>query len=123
MEPKRAGEFAEKRKEAKVKGAMYPEALRFETLQFDGKPWNVYPYARLDMTPAWAVVPGTAGSHYKMGTLSPEGEVAFESYCAEVAKAMSEAHPELDERIYQITWEPFYPWGFAGGFQGSGQGI
>jgi hypothetical protein len=102
-EPQRAGEFAAARREGTARPR--PPLLGEET-------WVTYPLPCLYMAPAWAVEPSTAS--YCTGTLTPEGETAWREYCREVGRAFAADRPELLERLYQITWEPVYPWGYKG---------
>jgi len=74
--------------------------------------WVTYPISPLFKAPKWAVRPETL--IYETGTLTPQGEAAWRDYCRVAAKAAMEDRPDLDERVYQITWEPYYPWGFRG---------
>ena len=62
--------------------------------------------------PQWAVVPGTAP--YMTGVLTPDGEKAWVDYCKLAVKEYARRNPDRQENIYQITWEPVYPWGFKG---------
>lgn len=39
---------------------------------------------------------------------------AFSEYCTAIGKAAQEDYPWLEHRVYQVTWEPVYPWGFDG---------
>lgn len=102
-EPKRAGEFAEARRQGTTKPRV---ALAGE------EAWATYRLPCLYMAPSWAVEAAT--SSYCTGTLTPEGEKAWADYCAEVGRAFAAEAPEQKERLYQITWEPVYPWGFKG---------
>jgi len=102
-EPKRPGEFAETRTSGSAKPR---QALAGE------EAWVTYPLPCLYMAPAWAVEPAT--SSYCTGTLTPAGEDAWRQYCLEVGRAFAEERPDLKERLYQITWEPVYPWGYKG---------
>ena len=77
-----------------------------------GKAWQTYPLPTVFMAPKWAVKPETA--KYCTGTLTPAGETAWVDYCKAVGRSNAAAHPELAQRLYQITWEPVYPWGFGG---------
>lgn len=101
LEPTRAGEFG---------GPLPAEAPNAWAV--DGLPWRTYPLPTLFMAPKWAVKPETA--KYCTGTLTPAGEAAWTAYCRAAARAQAAAHPELAQRLYQITWEPVYPWGFQG---------
>ena len=103
LEPKRAGEFAEARRQGTAKAR---EPLAGE------ENWTTYRLPCLYMAPAWAVEPAT--SSYCTGTLTPDGEKAWREYCLEVGRAFAAEAPQTQERLYQITWEPVYPWGYKG---------
>lgn len=103
LEPQRAGEYAEARRQ----GTSKPRAVLAGE-----EDWVTYRLPCLYMAPAWAVEPAT--SSYCTGTLTPAGEIAWREYCLEVGRACAAEAPELKERLYQITWEPVYPWGFKG---------
>lgn len=96
-EPNRAGEF----EPAKVIKVDYKEPL-----------WDKYTLPTLYAAPQWAVKPETLA--YMTGTLTPEGEKAWDAYCRKAAKAYIANNPERKEHIYQITWEPIRSWGFKG---------
>jgi hypothetical protein len=74
--------------------------------------WKTYSLPTLYASPEWAVVRETLT--YMTGSLTPEGEKAWASYCREAVKAYMAKNPDRSERIYQITWEPVTPWGFKG---------
>ncbi|MEX0776737.1 MAG: sugar-binding protein [Phycisphaeraceae bacterium] len=98
-EPKRAGEYQEKLSTKPQEPAKQGS-------------WQKYPLVTLFAAPKWACVPETFV--YMTGTLTPEGEKAWADYCRLAAKAMMAKYPDLDKRIYQITWEPIQPWGYKG---------
>ncbi len=106
MEPTRAGEFGVHL------AAWRKERQQPNTWLLGGRPWQTYPLPTLFFAPKWAVKPESM--QYSTGTLTAEGERAWQTYCGAAAKAYQEDYPDLTERIYQITWEPVYPWGFKG---------
>ncbi|HEX2951253.1 MAG TPA: sugar-binding protein [Armatimonadota bacterium] len=99
-EPDHAGQFAEKVAAGQVK------------LPTSTTSWPLYFVPPVFSSPKWAVIPETAA--YNTGTLNPEGEKGWDAYCRQVGKILSTAWPDRQEHIYQITWEPNYPWGFKG---------
>ncbi|HAZ64632.1 MAG TPA: hypothetical protein DCZ72_13620, partial [Armatimonadetes bacterium] len=105
LEPDRPGQFAETHAARGGRQATNP-------WQVDGQPWVTYPLPTLFMAPPWALTPETAA--YVTGSLTPEGETAWVEYCGVAAAAFAAERPELPQRLYQITWEPVYPWGFRG---------
>jgi len=64
----------------------------------------------LNRTPKWAVTGGIL--FYTTGVLKELD--AWRNYCREVGRAAREDYPHLKRHVYQITWEPVYPWGFPG---------
>ncbi len=48
------------------------------------------------------------------GRLTPDGEQQWIQYVARAVSAYAALYPERNQRYYQITWEPVYPWGFKG---------
>ncbi|NUQ00687.1 MAG: hypothetical protein HUU35_12620, partial [Armatimonadetes bacterium] len=100
-EPERAGQFDGR-----------PPTPKPSNWQVDGEPWVTYPLPCIYNPPKWAVVPETVS--YSTGTLSPAGEQAWAEYCRAVGRAFAAERPDLARRLYQITWEPVYPWGFKG---------
>ena len=112
-EPERAGQFAEKRAAAVRAGQVFPEKpAATEGVIYNGKPWQVYTIATLNKQPEWAILPATKG--VSAAALSPEGEKAWAQYCREAAQAFAQNHPNQTRNLYQVTWEPVYPWGFKG---------
>ncbi|MFZ2655921.1 MAG: sugar-binding protein [Victivallales bacterium] len=114
-EPERPGQFAEKIAKAKQEGkSLLKNGGLKPTYEVNGKrqEWKIYPLASLFFIPKWAAVPGT--ENYCTGVLTPEGEKAWKEFCFQGAKLQAEEYPDVNERIYQITWEPVYPWGFKG---------
>ncbi len=112
LEPDRAGQFAEALAAAKAKGETPKPDWLWAKYPRSGKPWRVYQVPTLMFAPKWAVVADT--STYCTGTLTPDGEKAWRTYCLEAARDNVATYPDLPERIYQVTWEPVYPWGFKG---------
>lgn len=75
--------------------------------------WLTYPLLPTFAAPDWAVSPASAA--YESGELTPAGETAWADFCRWLARTyVAELPPELEEHIYQITWEPVYPWGYKG---------
>ncbi|HEY3378351.1 MAG TPA: sugar-binding protein [Armatimonadota bacterium] len=112
-EKSRPGELAEKWTAAHGKGDVYPSPNTVITsASYGGKPWKVYTICCLNGMPEWACLPDS----FMRGNapLTPEGEKAWRDYCLTVGKMMSSDHPDDDEHIYQITWEPEYPWNYKG---------
>jgi hypothetical protein len=106
MEPNRPGEFVEQRAAASREGKQFPPGLDSADWTVDGKRWQTYLIPALHLAPQWAVVPGTMNKGNCTGTLSPVGEKAWRGYCLAAGKAFAEDHPDLAERLYQVTWEP-----------------
>jgi len=106
LEPTRPGEIADKLPGYRAERTASPPE------EAAGQPWVTYPMPTPFFAPQWATTPDTL--LYCTGTLTPEGETAWRDYCIAVAHAFAEDQPDLEERIYQITWEPVYPWGFKG---------
>jgi len=115
-EPNRSGEFSELRAKAKAAGKDFPEKMGIDhlTVAVDGKktPWRTYQVPWLFNPPDWAIEKGSRA--YTTGILTPDGEKAWVEYCKQAAKAYAEDHPDESVHVYQITWEPHYPWGFKG---------
>lgn len=115
-EPKYAGQFLDRRKQAASQNKDWPRPLMAppHTQTADGrtKPWPIYPICWLFDPPAWAVVPSTYA--YASGALSSIGEKAWATYCRNAATAFVQQYAHLDQRVYQLTWEPMFPWGYKG---------
>lgn len=99
-EPDHAGQFA-----AAIAAGKAPKLYK-------GSKWQIFTLPTLMASPNWAIVPGTCP--YMTGVLTPEGEKAWADYCRLAATLYAQQHPDRKEHIYQITWEPIYPWGFKG---------
>ncbi len=99
-EPDRPGEMAEAIAAGKFAKPVPKGELRSYTLP------------TLMAVPKWAAVPGTAP--YMTGVLTEEGEKAWAEYCRLAVQEYAKRNPDREERIYQLTWEPVYPWGFKG---------
>ena len=113
-EPKHAGEFAEARAKAKAEGKPFKQSIyNFTTGSGDSKkPWRTYQFLWLFCPPDWAVEKDSKA--YTTGILTKEGEAAWVDYARVAATAYAEDHPDESQHLYQITWEPHYPWGFKG---------
>ncbi len=112
MEPERPGQFDERIAKFKKGEANWQlDNWNWATYLRDGAktPWKVYPLPCVYSTPKWA---GEGDTNTK--ALKPEAEKAWSDYCLKMARHNAETHPEMNERLYQITWEPEYPWGFKG---------
>ncbi len=116
MEPDRAGQYettlnqelAAAQKAGRPFGV--PEDTQGEVKP--GVPWQVYPFPTLYGPPKWAVQdPNTKVLN---AVIKPEDYAAWTSYAGSAAKGFSLKYPNMDPRVYQITWEPNYPWGFNG---------
>ncbi|OGV62451.1 MAG: hypothetical protein A3K19_33375 [Lentisphaerae bacterium RIFOXYB12_FULL_65_16] len=121
VEDQQLGEFGTKWRAAREKGETYP-ARGFDWCRYkvngEEKPWVVYtvpnlygPNAKFDDI---VMVPGTRGDNKAAGALTPEGEKHWRNYCLEVGKAYPVNVPGMNPRLYEITWEPCYPWGYKG---------
>ncbi len=113
-EPKYSGQFAETRAKYKAEGKPYRQSIySFTTGTGENrKPWKTYEFVWLFNTPDWAIEKGSYS--YTAGIMTPDGEKAWVRYCRDAAAAYAEDHPDETEHLYQITWEPHYPWGFKG---------
>lgn len=114
LEKDHPGQFAENRAKALAGGAaVFPEPnAAVDTVTYAGQRYNTYDLPCLNGTPLWAQFPGTAGS--SQAALSDSAKAAWKAYCTEVAKAYAHDYPARRRHLYQITWEPIYPWGFKG---------
>ncbi len=116
MEPDRAGQYeatmnqalAAAQKAGKPYGV--PEDTQGEVKP--GVPWQVYPFPTLYGPPKWAVQ--DPKTNVQNAVIKPEDYAAWTSYAGSAAKGFSLKYPNMDPRVYQITWEPDYPWGFNG---------
>ena len=104
QEPNRAGEFAEKRAAA--------EAAHEKPVDRNVGSWRIYSFPTPFFVPAWAAIPET--KTYVSGALTSAGEKAWDAYCRQLPAAVAQEDPSSNEHIYQITWEPVFPWGFKG---------
>lgn len=94
-------------------GTFDPDALVRKHSGIGSQPtWKTYPFPTLMWAPEWAVKPKTL--EYFTGVLTADGEKAWVVYCRKAAGAFAAMHPEMSERIYQITEFPCVPWGFGG---------
>lgn len=113
VERDRAGQYAATRAADRAAGKTGPATLpgathgwEWCTVERGGqqKGWTIFPLMCLYNPPDWAFVKGR-----KVGStapLTPEGEAAWAAFCREAAKTACEDFPELEEHVYQITWEP-----------------
>lgn len=105
FEPDHAGQFAE----THAKALAQPKE---PALTWNGKPWKVYTLSHPGLLPKWPTIPETyAGT---TGALTPEGEKAWKEFCTVSAKALTTELANDDQHIYEVTWEPEYPWGYKG---------
>jgi len=111
LEPNHAGQFAEEAAAAKSKGQVFPARTFLETLTYNGKPWNMYLLPSLNGAPDWAIDPAMKTANEP---ILPSAEKAYQAYCEAFAKAYASSHPNENFHLYQVTWEPVYPWGFKG---------
>ena len=81
-----------------------------------GKDWQTFTLPTLYMIDpvlhAHLLKPATVRKH--TGALNALGEHEWRRYCVAVATSYMRQYPTRRQRIYQITWEPTSPWGFAG---------
>ena len=121
IEPDYPGQIQEKIKAAREKGEPFPpRGFEWAKVTRDGREqtWKTYPiFAGL----YWVPLTWDSDSHYvkektQMGrtVLTPEGEKYFRDYCRRFAAAVAESYPELDQHLYEISWEPIPPWGWKG---------
>lgn len=101
VEPEHAGQFREAIDAGKVSVAPRKAGR-----------WQTYPLICLSPIPKWAAKPDTY--MYNTGSLTPEGEKAWVEFCKQAARVNAQRFPNLQQRIYQVTWEPVPPWGFKG---------
>ena len=113
FEPDRPGQFAEMVAAAKAAGkSALDKPAETEGAVYGGKPWAVFTYPSLNGVPKWASdLSAAKANNYP---LKPGSEVAWANYARAFAQARRAAYPDDPHRLYQITWEPDYPWGFSG---------
>ena len=112
-EPDHAGQFAETAAAAKAAGkSVLDKPKATEGAVYGGKPWAVFTYPSLNGLPKWASdLSAPKANNYP---LKPGSEAAWADYARAYAQARRAAYPNEPCRLYQITWEPDYPWGFSG---------
>ena len=113
FEPDRPGQFAEMAAAAKAAGkSVLDKPKATEGAVYGGKPWAVFTYPSLNGIPKWASdLSAAKANNYP---LKPGSEAAWADYARAYAQARRAAYPNEPRRLYQITWEPDYPWGFSG---------
>lgn len=118
MEPDYPGQFADRYRAAIAKGQKFPEdPYGWCRYKVDGqeKPWTTYFMSNgmgtCCLPTKWKVPPYKPETFaIGRGVLSAEGEKQFENYCRAYAKAIAENFPEMDQHLYEITWEPELFW-------------
>jgi hypothetical protein len=100
-EPDHSGQFAQKR-------STNPDGMIAERADERTKGILRLP-TLLNGTPKWALADG-GKSGFTTGVITDLD--AWRAYCRNVGIARSEDEPDLKRHVYQITWEPVYPWGF-----------
>ena len=123
MEPVKAGQFAAEIAAAKKTGKFPPQLALLRSQQRwagsqhvgGSKQWKVYsPILSFYVgPPQWATIPETRGGD--TAALTPAGEKAWAGYCRAVGRFF--AGRRGGWHIYQITWEPDYPWDFKGTYR------
>jgi len=112
-EPDSAGEFAAARARDRAAGQTGPSAVAGATKGYEGSfvirngqkvPWPIYPVFPVFNPPKWAVIPDK--KVFATGPLRDEAYPAWLAYCTAFAQSVVEDYPNLDEHVYQITWEP-----------------
>ncbi len=121
LEKDKLGEYGEKWRAAQAKGEALPPRHGdgwFVNTPEGEKPWTTYIVPNLygcDLKFDDVVtVPGTRGDNKAPGALTPEGEKYWRNYCREVGQALPAHYPAMKPHLYEITWEPCYPWGYKG---------
>lgn len=109
MEKDHPGQFAQDFAAARAKGQVYPD--KFPPTSYAGKPWQTYALPCLNGVPDWASDPAMRGNQ---PPILPKAENAYQAYCEAAAKAFSLNYPDQKLHLYQVTWEPVYPWGYKG---------
>ncbi len=110
MEPDGPGQLTERMAGAAANGKEYQPWPR-PRIVFGGKRWRTGTIACLNGTPKWATKSGRLRNN---GRLNRVGRAGWQEYCREVAKFFPQEFPHEPEHLYQLTWEPDYPWGFKG---------
>lgn len=101
-EPDHSGQFVEKRKTPDPAAAALREKDR-----------------ELGIQPLFCVMGGIPKWAQQMKDGQPVKNVigdlkGFSEYCTAIGKAAQEDYPWLQHHVFQVTWEPVYPWGFDG---------
>ncbi|MDR3710968.1 MAG: sugar-binding protein [Capsulimonadaceae bacterium] len=104
-----SGQFAQAIAAAKPRDEHYPAG---DSVTYDGKPWRTHALAMMRGVPDWASDPAVRGPH--QAPILPAAEDDYKAYCEAVAKDFEAIHPDENSRLYQITAEPIYPWGYKG---------
>lgn len=120
-DPDRPGEFAEKLAAAQAAGKSYPPTVKEifgkEKAVVNGKPveWKLYASAcSILVAPKWAWLVNKASSNGSGGAITADGEVKASEYAELVGRTLSKNYPDEARHVYEITWEPMYPWGYTG---------
>jgi len=113
LEPKQPGTYPADLAAARAAGGTLPaKSPATEGVLYNGKPWKTYALFSINGAPDYAIQPDTKGS--STAALKPEYEDAYKKYIGEAAREIVQDYPDYAQRIYQITWEPVFPWGFKG---------
>lgn len=108
------GQILDKWKKARQQGEKFPlnafESCSFKTQDKDMR-WQTYRMAcglgSCCLPSDWKVPPYKPETFaIGRGTLTKQGEKDFEIFCRTLAKARVESYPDMDQRIYEVTWEP-----------------
>jgi hypothetical protein len=117
----RPGEFAEKLTATKAGGRSIPppvnETFTAEKAIVNGKPvdWKLYASAcQILAAPKWAWLVDKPSSNGCGGAISPDAEPKASEYAELVGHTLSKNYPDESRHVYEITWEPMYPWGYTG---------
>ncbi len=107
------GQFAEEVAAAKTAGKDFPaKHPAVENVQYNGKPFPTYVMPGLNAIPPWAAEPGTLGTG--SAAIKPSAEGAFSAFCTAASADFAALYPGYKNNLFQVTWEPVYPWGFKG---------
>jgi hypothetical protein len=108
-EPNHAGEYADLITASRAAGGTLP-GKRADGLKMpSGEPWRVYTLPSLHGVPKWAASPE---SKTRERPLNPAGEAAFLLYAEQAARVNRELYPTDPNHVFEVTWEPDYPWGW-----------